>query len=206
MDMARGFVGFVLGLVAMGAVFFTGALDGASYWWARNVTHRGDANYDFDPEHSRYTVRTTYLPPDNGQPGCEPFYTFVNHTNRVVKFLPDGYDDSAYGQAYGSNYVPMTPGQADAVPPSKPESPGYDGQGSGPSSYDQQVYGPPPSGQQGYAPQGGGQGYDGQGYDSGLAYEGSSHEDRYEDDYPGDTSDGGQCNPGVVKIVLDRKK
>jgi hypothetical protein len=212
MDMARAFVGFVLGLVVMGAVVASGALDGAVHWWARNVTHRGDANYDFDPEHARYTVTTLYRPDDSSRPGCEPRYIFVNHTNRVVKFLPDGYDDSSYGDqgSYsppGSKYVSTTPEQGGPVPPSKPGAPGYDAQTYGPSNYDQQTYGPPSSGQQGHDQQsyGGSQGYNDQDYDSGQEYDGSSHDDQYDDDYPG-PGNGGECNTGVVKIILDRKK
>lgn len=212
MDMARGFAGFVLGLVVMGAVFFTGALDGASHWWARNVLHRADTNYDYDPEHSRYTVSTIYEPADNGQPSCEPRYTFVNHTTRVVKFLPDGYDDSYGNQSgynnSGSGYVSMTPGQANVIPPSKPGSHGDNARDYWQSNDDRQGYGPPPSGQQGYDQQsyGGGQDYADQGYDSGREYDGSSHDDRYDGDDPGEANNVGECSAGVVKIILDRKK
>lgn len=242
MDMARGFIGFVLGLAVMVGVAFSGALDGASRWWAHTVLHRADGKVDYDPEHSRYTVTAIYQPADNGQPSCEPRYAFVNHTNRVVKFLPDGFDDSSDGygnqngygnQPPGNGYVSTTPGQTN-VPPSKSGSQGYDAQNYGPSNYDQLDGGSPNTGPQGYDQQsdngsrdGGRRSYDDQDDDADQAYEGRSHDDRYDgdrydsaqydssqydsdqynNDYPGDADNGGgECNAGVVKIVLDRKK
>ncbi|HTT97282.1 MAG TPA: hypothetical protein VMF58_04490 [Rhizomicrobium sp.] len=221
MDMVRAFVGFVMGLVVMGAVAFSGALDSGSHWWARNVIHRGDVNYDPDPEHARYSIRALYQPAGNGNNNCEPEYQFINHTNRSVKFLPDGYDDTAYGNqgAYNnqqppSGYVSTTPGEGNEGPPSNYGQQQSDGaQNYGPSNYDQQSYGPQNSGpQSGYGSQSyrnqnyGNQSYGDQGYESGAYDNGGSDDDQYDDDYPGEYKNDGGCNPGTVQIIFDRKK
>jgi len=204
MDMIRGFVGFVMGLVVMGGLYFGGALDSTAHWWARNVTHRGDNRYDPDPEHARYSISAIYQPAGSGGDNCEPRYEFINHTTRTVKFLPDGFDDSSYGnpngyvpQTPGSNYVSTTPDQSTYGPPTSANTQqAYGSQNYGSSNYDQS-YGPSNGSY-------GGQDYGNQDYSYGGGDEGG---DQYgDDDYPGEYGNDGGCNAGTVQIILDKRQ
>jgi hypothetical protein len=86
MEVFRAAAAFLAGVILMGAVHFTGWLDGLPHWWAhRHFLNSAEQVIDTS-DHAHYSVRAVYQPALSDDRACPPLYEFHNHTNRQVAF------------------------------------------------------------------------------------------------------------------------